>query len=233
MVIASDEGRDRADAPLRDANERQRQQHDDDGARDERRARLDLVHPDVLAQDGRHDPDRGAAEHAPREGHPADPAQQPVPPQRRDAVGHVLAHERSPAPARAELRHEPRIRAPPRRARRCRPARPSAPPNRKSTSPTNGLPNTAAWLTVVRIAWARRSAVVLRRVPEAPEDRALGEVARRADDDRRDEDEPEPVLAGERGQRIERARSERDGGHRPHQPQRDRRCPTTRRPGPR
>ena len=37
-------------AALRGANDGQRQQHDGHGARDERGARLELVHPDVLPQ---------------------------------------------------------------------------------------------------------------------------------------------------------------------------------------
>jgi hypothetical protein len=49
---SDDERRDGADAPLQGADERQRQGDHGSGAGDERGARLELVHPDVLAQHG-------------------------------------------------------------------------------------------------------------------------------------------------------------------------------------
>ncbi len=67
-----DEGHDRAEPPLRRANDRQRQHDDDHGSRDERRSRRDLVHAQVLTQDGGHQADRSAGEDVPAEIDPAD-----------------------------------------------------------------------------------------------------------------------------------------------------------------
>ena len=57
-----------------------------------------------------------------------------------------------------------------------------------------------------------------RRVADAPEERTLREVPRRAHSDRGDEHEHEPVVPGEGGERVQRTPDERDDGRDAHQP---------------
>ena len=68
------------------------------------------------------------------------------------------------------------------------------------------VPNSAAWFTVVRIAWARRrpsSLVVSARLRKTAPSERFRVVP---DHDGGDEHEREPVPTGERGQGIERRR---------------------------
>ena len=136
----------------------QRQRDDGDRARDERRARLELVHAHVLAEHRRHDRRPRRRRRRSTRGSPSrscaaarSPAATTIPPaiRSRTSVSGSASWPELAARSRGS-------RARRRRARRCR----RAPPRRRRTgrgaSPMKAVPNSAAWFTVVRIAWARR-----------------------------------------------------------------------------
>ncbi len=85
----------------------------------------------------------------------------------------------------------------------------------------NGLPNTAAWLTVDRRACARRSVPFAAVVSPMPRNRAPSPKLRvDPTDDGRDQDQHEPVAAEELGERVERTEDEHHDGGDAHQPPR-------------
>ena len=93
------------------------------------------------------------------------------------------------------------------------------PPSRKRSSPTNGLPKTAAWLTVVRTAWARSRMPprVVSPMPETARPRRSFAPSRRRP---RPPARARTCRAGERSHGVQRAAGERDNGRDAHQPAR-------------
>ena len=209
----TDERREGADARLQDPHERECERDDGDRRGDERRTGPNLVHSHVLPEHRRHDADSGAAEDAPGECHPADLAEPVVGPQRRDPPGHALPHERLGIRLVAQFgRHdcEDRERDEIEHADSDQHGGRSAEVEEKQADEGGAEQCGLVHGRADRVG--AEEAVTLRRVGEAAEDRSFGEVARDADDDGRDEDEHEPVLSRERGQRIEGAGHERDRG---------------------
>ena len=155
-------------------------------------------------------PDRRAREEVPGEVDPADRAQAVVAPERRDAVDDVLAHRRGGLRAALELGHDAEDHD--------RRRREGADPDQHRVGSAGAIEEEADEGAaedrglVDRRADGVGAQEAVRRSVVSPMPRKSAPSAKfrvAPDDDRGDEHEREPVVPGERGERVEGARGER------------------------